>query len=335
MASIQLAEVHWCFKRKGSVAVTEEIADCADWKLGVVGAGTIGCSWAALFLARGYRVSIYDPAEGAEHRAQEFIDNAWPNLLQLGVAESDVPPQFEFHHSASAAIAGCQFVQESGPENIESKRQLLAEMEASLEPGAIVSSSTSGIMPSEIQAGRKSPERYIVGHPFNPPHLIPLVEVVGGAATSDAVIEQTMAFYKSLGKKAIRINKEVPGHVANRMQAALYREAIHLVLEGVATPAQVDDAVAYGPGLRWAIMGPHASHSLGGGPGGMRHLLEHIGPGIGAWWESLGEPTITPESIEQLVSAYEADNPPSNEILEARRDKLLLGMLTTIQKLDK
>ena len=309
--------------------------DLTDWKLGVVGAGTIGCSWAALFLAKGFQVSIHDPAAGAELRAREFIENAWPTLLQLEVACSDALPAFEFHDSAAAAVAGCQFVQESGPENLQSKQLLLADMEAGLESTAIVSSSTSGIMPSDIQSGRISPERYLVGHPFNPPHLVPLVEVVGGAETSNAVIEQTMAFYTSLGKKAIRINKEVPGHVANRMQAALYREAIHLVLEGVATPVEVDAAVAYGPGLRWAIMGPHASHSLGGGPGGMRHLLEHIGPGISAWWESLGEPLITPETIDQLVNAYEADNPPSNEVLTARRDKLLPGVLQTIQKLDQ
>lgn len=301
-------------------------------KIGVVGAGTIGSSWAALFLAKGHKVSIYDPAPNAKALVAEFISTAWPALVRMGVTSNTAMPSFDFHESAAKAVAGCDFVQESGPENITAKRDLLASMETSLSPQAIVASSTSGLMPSELQAGRKGAERYLVGHPFNPPHLIPLVEVVGGAETSPEAIEKALTFYRHLGKKAIRVNKEMPGHVANRMQAALYREAIHLVLEGVATPAEVDAAVAYGPGLRWAIMGPHASHSLGGGSGGMRHVLEHIGPGISAWWETLGEPQINAETIDRLVRAYEADNPPGNDDLAARRDKLVVEILETINR---
>jgi len=223
-------------------------------------------------------------------------------------------------------------VQESGPENLHSKQQLYASMEAGLGKDTIVASSTSGFMPSQLQDERICPERYIVAHPFNPPHLIPLVEVVRGTETDVAVVDWAMAFYHWLGKKPIRIEREVQGHVANRMQAALYREAIHLVLEGVAAPDAVDTAVAYGPGLRWAIMGPHRSHDLGGGEGGMRHLLEHIGPNIDRWWDDLGQPRINEQSIDKLVSAYKATNPPSIRELEQERDLLLIELLKTLQR---
>ena len=204
------------------------------------------------------------------------------------------PTRVSFHDDPAAAVEGAALVQENGPENLEIKRALFAAIEAGLAPDAVVASSTSGLMPSELQAERAHPERYVVGHPFNPPHLIPLVEVVGGRATDPAVVDWTVAFYAALGKRPIRIKREVPGHVANRMQVALYREAIHLVLEDVASIADVDAAIAYGPGLRWALMGPHMAHHLAGGRGGLRHLLEHIGPGIERWWNDLGRPDLTP-----------------------------------------
>ena len=186
-------------------------------------------------------------------------------------------------------------------------------------------------MPSELQAGRRGPERYVVGHPFNPPHLIPLVEVVGGRATDPAVVDWTAEFYAALGKRPIRIRREVPGHVANRMQVALYREAIHLVLEDVAGIEDVDAAIAYGPGLRWAFMGPHMAHHLAGGRGGLRHLLEHIGPGIERWWNDLGRPDLTPAAVDRLVTAFgQAEARPIRQ-LEAERDVLLVALLETLQ----
>ncbi len=204
-------------------------------------------------------------------------------------------------------------------------------MEPGLGADAVVASSTSGIMPSELQAGRKGEGRYIVAHPFNPPHLIPLVELVGGRATEPAAIDRAEAFYQGVGKVTIRVRREVPGHVVNRMQAALYREAINLVLAGVADLEDVDRGIAYGPGLRWAIMGPHATHHLAGGRGGLRHLLEHIGPGLQRWMDDLHELRITPAVIERLVAAHEASHPPSIERLEAERDALLLALLETLQ----
>ncbi|MEM7022616.1 MAG: 3-hydroxyacyl-CoA dehydrogenase NAD-binding domain-containing protein, partial [Pseudomonadota bacterium] len=211
-------------------------------------------------------------------------------------------------------------------------RALLAHMEQGLATDTIIASSTSGLRPSDLQEGRVGPERYLVGHPFNPPHLMPLVEVVGGRQTDPAVLDRAMAFYEAVGKHPIRIHREVVGHVANRMQAALYREAIHLVLEGVASPADVDAAIAYGPGMRWAIMGPHVLHHLAGGEGGMRHQLEHIGPGIETWWNDLGKPSITPEVIDRLVDAYDEDEQRTVQELAAERDVLLVALLDSLAK---
>lgn len=301
-------------------------------EVAVIGAGTIGASWAALFLAKGLTVRIYDPMPDTESKVKAFIDNAWPALERLGLDDQSDPTNFHVLASAADAVVGAEFVQENGPENLKAKSDLYASFEKALPPSTIVASSTSGLMPSELQAGRIAPERIVVGHPFNPPHLVPLVEVVGGPLADPAIMDWTVDFYNGLGKKAIRIEREVPGHVANRMQAALYREAINLVLEGVATPADVDAAIAYGPGLRWALMGPHALHDLAGGEGGMRHLLEHIGPGIDAWWQTLGQPRMTPETIETLVRRYQADAPASIKDLAKERDILLLAVLETLSR---
>lgn len=301
-------------------------------KVAVIGAGTIGASWATQFLAKGLEVAVYDPGPDSEKRIRGFVETAWKTLERLGLDDKADPAKLRFEADPADAVADAAFIQESGPENLDAKRDLYAKLEPGLPPATVVASSTSGFMPSELQEGRVGPERYVVGHPFNPPHLIPLVEVVGGRATDPSVVAWTQAFYDHLGKKTVRIEKEVPGHVANRMQVALYREAIHLVLEGVANPADVDAAIAYGPGLRWALMGPHALHELAGGEGGMRHQLEHLGPGISAWWSDLGKPDITPETIEKLVTAYQAGNPPSVKDLAAERDVLLIELLNALRQ---
>ncbi len=203
-------------------------------RVAVLGAGTIGASWTALFLAHGLAVAVYDPADGTEELVRAFVARAWPALERLGLGANADPTRFTVHADPADAVAGAVLVQENGPENLAVKRELYARIEPSLAPDAVVASSTSGLMPSELQEGRIGPERYVVGHPFNPPHLIPLVEVVGGRLTDPAVVDWAVAFYAGLGKRPIRLHREVPAHVANRMQAALYREAIHLVLEGVA-----------------------------------------------------------------------------------------------------
>jgi carnitine 3-dehydrogenase len=300
-------------------------------RVAVVGAGTIGASWATLFLARGLAVAVHDPAPDTEGRVRAFIADAWPALQRRGLAANADPTLFTVHSDPADAVRGAALIQESGPENLASKQELFGRMEAGLEADAVVASSTSGLMPSELQVGRASPRRYIVAHPFNPPHLIPLVEVVGGRDTDPAVVDWALRFYTWLGKRTIRVRREVPGHVANRMQAALYREAIHLVLEGVATVEDVDAAVSSGPGLRWAVMGPHLQHHLAGGAGGLRHLLEHIGPGIQRWWSDLGRPELTPEVIHRLVRAFEAGAPRAMAELIEERDTLLIALLETIE----
>jgi 3-hydroxyacyl-CoA dehydrogenase len=300
-------------------------------RVAVLGAGTIGASWSALVLARGLAVQVYDPAADTAELVRPFVARAWPALERLGLAPDADPSRFTVHADPAAAVAGAALVQESGPENLAAKRALYARIDGALEPDAVLASSTSGLMPSDLQAGRVGPERYLVGHPFNPPHLIPLVEVVGGRATDPAVVDWTVAFYAGLGKRPIRLKREVPAHVANRMQAALYREAIHMVLEGVASVEDVDAAIAYGPGLRWALMGPHMAHHLAGGRAGMRHLLEHIGPGMQSWWADLGRPELSPAVIERLVAAFEATRPRPIAELEAERDALLLALLETLQ----
>ena len=219
-------------------------------RVAVLGAGTIGASWTAQFLARGLSVAVYDPAPDCEVRVREFIEAAWPSLERLGLPASADATRVSFHDDPAAAVEGVALVQENGPENLDVKRTLFARIDAALAPETVVASSTSGFTPSELQAGRRGPQRYVVGHPFNPPHLIPLVEVVGGRATDPVVVDWTADFYAALGKRPIKIRREVPGHVANRMQVALYREAIHLVLEDVASIEDVDAAIAYGPGLR-------------------------------------------------------------------------------------
>ena len=300
-------------------------------RVAVLGAGTIGASWAAQFLARGLSVAVYDPAPDCEVRVREFIEAAWPTLERLGLPAGADATRVSFHDDPAAAVEGVALVQENGPENLDVKRTLFARIDAALAPETVVASSTSGFMPSELQAGRRGPERYVVGHPFNPPHLIPLVEVVGGRATDPVVVDWTAGFYAALGKRPIRIRREMPGHVANRMQVALYREAIHLVLEDVASIEDVDAAIAYGPGLRWALMGPHMAHHLAGGRGGLRHLLEHIGPGIERWWNDLGRPDLTPAAIDRLVEAFtRAETRPIAQ-LEAERDALLVALLETLQ----
>jgi 3-hydroxyacyl-CoA dehydrogenase len=299
-------------------------------RVAVVGAGTIGASWATLFLAHGIEVAVYDPASDIERRVREFVASAWPTMTRLGLADGADPERLTFHGDPAEAAAGAPLVQESGPENLAAKQALFARLEQGLERDAIVASSTSGLLPSDLQAGRIGPERYLVAHPFNPPHLMPLVELVGGRATDPAVLERGAAFYRAVGKRPITIRREMRGHVANRMQVALYREAIHLALEGVASIEDIDAAIAYGPGLRWAIMGPHMLHHLAGGEGGLRHLLEHIGPGIETWWNDLGRPDLTPEVIDRLVAMFDAGNARTVADLAAERDALLTGLLESL-----
>ncbi len=298
-------------------------------RIAVIGAGTIGASWAAIFLARGHDVAAHDPSPQGEAFIRRFVDNAWPALEALGlVVPGASPSRLSFHASIAAACAGAGFVQESGPEREDLKIETFATIDAACASDVVIASSSSGLLISRVTVKCKHPERCVIGHPFNPPHLIPLVEVVGGGKTSAETIAKAMEFYRGLGKHPIHIKKEVRGHVANRLQAALWREAVHLVAEGVVSVADADAAIAYGPGLRWALMGPHLTFHLAGGEGGMPHFMSHIGPAIQGWMDDLGEPRLTPP-VQKLIVDGVAEEANGRTIPELQkwRDRKLIEIL--------
>ena len=313
--------------------MTEEIAGVR--RVAVIGAGTIGASWAAGFLARGLDVTASDPAPEGEAFVRHYVANAWPALSRLGLAADASPDRLAFVRDPLAAVAGADFVQESGPEREDAKVELFRQLDSVLAEDIVIASSSSGLLISNLQRSCRHPGRCVIGHPFNPPHLIPLVEVVGGAQTTPDAIARAIAFYAGIGKKPIHIRKEVAGHLANRLQAALWREAVHLVAAGVADVADVDAAIAYGPGLRWAIMGPNLTFHLAGGVGGIEHFMHHLAVPLQSWWQDLGNPELTPALQRRIVEgvAAEADGRSIAE-LAAERDRILLKVLEAVRDKD-
>jgi 3-hydroxyacyl-CoA dehydrogenase len=297
-------------------------------RVACIGGGTIGSSWAAYFLAQGLDVTLYDPAPNGEAVARHVINGAWSTLERLGLAPGASPTRWRFVADPVAALDGADFVQESAPERYEIKLDLLKRLSAALPREIIIASSSSGLLISRLQEVCTFPERCVIGHPFNPPHIVPLVEVVGGGQTARWAIDAAMEFYRSIGKRPIEIRKEVPGHLANRLQAALWREAVHLVAEGVATVADVDAAISEGPGLRWALMGPHLTFHLAGGTGGMTHYMDHLAPALSGWWSDLGNPVLTPELQQQIIAGV-ADEAAGRSVeeLARRRDEFLIRVL--------
>jgi carnitine 3-dehydrogenase len=302
-------------------------------QVAVIGAGTIGASWAACFLARGLSVVASDPAPDAEAFIRNYIETAWPTLVRLGLAPGASMARFRFQRDPVNAVNAADFVQESAPERMEVKVELFERLDRVLPPEVILASSSSGLLISDIADRCRHPERCIISHPFNPPHMIPLVEVVGGRHTSPAIIERALVFYREIGKRPIHVRKEMRGHLVNRLQAALWREAIHLVADGVASVADVDAGIAYGPGLRWAIMGPHLTFHLAGGEGGMAHFMPHLGVTLARdWWPLLGNPELTPAIQKQIVEGVEdeADGRTISE-LAAERDRCLIAILEALK----
>src|SRR6266446_5943751 len=271
-------------------------------RIAIVGTGVIGASWTALFLAKGLQVVATDIAPNAEASLRKFVETTWPALNRLGLSPGASQSDLKFTAALAQAVADADLVQENGPERIDFKQKLYGQLDELLPPDVIIASSSSGLKMSEIQLGAAShPERCVMAHPFNPPHLIPLVEIVGGAKTSEETIQHASRFYTGLGKRSVRLHKEVPGHVANRLQAALAREVYHLVGEGVVSVADVDTALSWGPGLRWGIMGQVLLNHLGGGPGGIEHMLRQFTGPITAWWKVLGSPQLTSELQQKLI----------------------------------
>jgi carnitine 3-dehydrogenase len=298
--------------------------------IAVVGAGTIGASWAACFLANGYDVSATDPGPDAERLLRGYVDAAWPALERLGLAPGASPDRLAFSSDVGDAVRGAAFVQESGPERLEVKRGVNAAIEASVDDDVIIASSTSGLLISEIQAGTVHPGRFVVGHPYNPPHLIPLVEVVGGPETAEASIRRAMDFYASLGKRPIHLKRELRGHVANRLQAAVWREAFSLVSRGVISVEDLDTAMSEGPGLRWALTGPFMTLNSSGGPGGIAHTLDHLGPAIRAWADDLGDYPADEDYVPAVIQGVRDElwGVDFAELM-AERDAALLELLAS------
>jgi carnitine 3-dehydrogenase len=302
-------------------------------KIAVVGTGVIGNGWISRFLSQGYDVVATDPAENAEARMRESIENAWPALEKQGLAEGASKDRLTFEPDLAKAIANADLIQENVPEREELKRMVLAEIDRFSKPEAIIASSTSGLKPSTLQEDCQRPERVIVAHPFNPVYLIPLVELVGGKDTSPEIIEISERFYESIKMKPLVISTEVEGHVADRLMEAIWREALHLVNDGVATTEEVDAAIIYGPGLRWALMGPFLTLHLAGGEQGMRHMLEQFGPALKLPWTKLVAPELTDELTNRVVEGCEAQTAGhSIPELEQRRDEFLIDLMQLLEK---
>lgn len=297
-----------------------------------VGAGTIGGGWAALFLSRGYDVRAWDPSAEADERLRALVDAAWPALTHLGLAEGADRSRLTVHEELPATLDGAGFVQESAPEVLPLKRDLLAAIDEAAAPGVVVASSTSGYSMTEMATQTRTPQRLVVGHPFNPPYLIPLVEVVGGEATAPEVVAWTSAWYDHLGKSVITMDREVPGFIANRLQEALWREALHMVENGEATVEQIDRSITDGPGLRWPVQGPMLTFHLAGGPGGMAHMLDQFGPSLKSPWTRLQAPELTERLREAVVEGcYAEAHGRTIADLVTERDRAIIAIRQAVQ----
>src|SRR5579862_8314451 len=298
-------------------------------KIAIVGTGVIGASWAAEFLARGFDVVATDPAPNAEQKLHKFVDAAWPAVTAKGLANAASRNRLSFSQDMRRAVSDADFVQENGPERPDFKIKLFADIDAATPPDSLIASSSSGITMSVMQSACAHPERCVIGHPFNPPHMVPLVEIVGGAKTSPEAIRRAIEFYASIGKKPIHLRKEVVGHVANRLQAAVYREVVNLINLGVVDVADADTAVCCGPGLRWGVMGPSMLFHLAGGEGGIQHFMDHLSGPVASWWKDLAGFTEWPEGSKQTIvdGIKKAADGRSIDELEKLRDDVLLELV--------
>ncbi|MFF1817924.1 3-hydroxyacyl-CoA dehydrogenase NAD-binding domain-containing protein [Kribbella sp. NPDC058245] len=298
-------------------------------KATIVGGGVIGVSWAGLMAAHGIDVVISDPAPGIEDVVHAGLAELAPSLDELGLSSAGLTDRVTFEPDLARAVDGTDVVQENGPERLDLKHQIWTTIEANAPAHALFLTSTSGIPATDIATALQAPERLVVGHPFNPPHLIPLVEVVPGQQTSAEAVQGAVDFYTSLGKKPIVLAKEVPGFVANRLQAAIFRECVHLVAEGVVTEQQLDEVVTSSLGQRWAVSGPFLSFHLGGGPGGLPHFLEHLGPGLQKRWGQLGTPNLD-EPTKALLSKQADDFGGTVAELAKKRDSAQIALMKAL-----
>lgn len=302
--------------------------------LGLIGGGVIGSGWAARALAHGLEVVAYDPAPAGEEALRAAIENAWPALERRGLAAGADRDRLRFVDSAAKVAAVADFIQENAPEREALKRALLAEIDAAAPAHVVIASSSSGLLPTRIQADCHHPERVVIGHPFNPVYLLPLVEIVPGERTASATMDAAATFYRSIGMRPLRVRKEIEGYLSDRLQEALWREALHLVAEGIATTEELDDAIVYGPGLRYAFMGTCLTFHLAGGEGGMAHMLDQFGPALKLPWTKLVAPELTRELRDRMVegTGAQADGWAVKE-LERWRDECLIRLLEVLEPL--
>lgn len=300
-------------------------------RVAIVGCGVIGTGWAANFLARGLDVVASDPGPGAEERLRAGIANAWPALERLGLSEGADPSRLSFTTDLEAAVASADFVQESAPENEDLKTGLMQRIDEAADQSVIIASSSSGLLPSRIQSKCKNPERIVIGHPFNPVYLLPLVEVLGGDNTAPEAIDWAMDFYRHIGKRSLKVRTEIAGYLSDRLQEAIWREALHLVNDGVATTDEIDAAIVDGPGLRWAFMGPCLTFHLAGGETGMAHMLEQFGPALKLPWTKLEAPELTEQLAQRMIEGTQAQAAgQSIRELERARDNALIGIMRVV-----
>jgi len=298
-----------------------------------IGMGVIGCGWTAHFLGQGYAVRVWDPVEGVKERLNSFLDLAWPAMTDLGLSEGADRNNFVVCETVAEAVQGALLVQESAPERLDLKVELLSELDKSCSSEVVIASSTSGYLVSDMIVNcEDAPERVVVGHPFNPVYLLPLVEVVGGPKTSKEILEKAQNIYESTGKIVLKLDKEVDGFISDRLQEAMWREALHMVANGEATVEQLDLAITAGPGLRWALMGPMLTFHLAGGEGGMAHMLDHFGPSLKSPWTRLEAPELTRELRDAVVEGCEDEaDGRSVTALVNERDKGLIAIIKALR----
>ncbi|MDP3535970.1 MAG: L-carnitine dehydrogenase [Halomonas sp.] len=303
-------------------------------QLTVIGTGVIGNGWIARALANGWDVVAFDPDPDAPPRTRAFVENAWAALEKHGLAKDASPTRLRFVDSLEAAVDGADLIQENVPERLDLKRKILAELDAASAPDVLIGSSTSGFKPSDLQQTcTRAPGRVIVAHPFNPVYLLPLVELVGGEATEPEELERAHVLYQALAMRPLVVRREIEGHIADRLMEALWREALHLVNDGVATTEEIDAAVVYGCGLRWSLMGTFLTFHLAGGEQGMRHMLEQFGPALKLPWTKLEAPELTNELIDRVVEGCEHQAAGRSVAeLDRRRDDFLVELLVLVEK---
>jgi carnitine 3-dehydrogenase len=304
-------------------------------RIAVLGGGTIGLGWAATYAAAGYRVSVADPNPDTHDRLSDTFWEALPVIERVGVRSTAITEPV-WHADVADTCAGADFVQEALPERLPLKREVFARIEPAIGPDVIIASSSSGLSPTDMQCGLEHPERLLIAHPCNPPYLMPVVELVGGEATAAAALDTAAHFYESLGKRVLRLKREAPGHLVNRLQAALWREAVHMASEGYASVADIEAAVTEGLGARWAVCGPTAIFHLAGGDGGLGKFFDDLGPEVERWWADLGAPVLSDTVRKALIDGIEeATGGAPVETLAKRRDRHVADMIAAKRGLMK